>query len=148
VIVADAREGRSRRPDGVTAHINVCEHPTPVAELRRIYDTISQTLGFRELSQFAGRDVWQLKLMLHALGYFRPDAADLQPGNDGFLFSQEAVEAVDAFRQSEGLSTPASGSPPGLVDQQTVDRLWGALERAGKAAEMREALKRWTEVRR
>ena len=35
VIVADPREGRSRRPDGYTANINVCQHDTPVAELRR-----------------------------------------------------------------------------------------------------------------
>ena len=48
VIVADARPGRSRRADGVTANINVCENPEPVAELRRIYNTISQTLGFRD----------------------------------------------------------------------------------------------------
>ena len=42
-------------------NINVCEHPEPVAELRRVYDTASETLGFRKLEQFAGRDVLQLK---------------------------------------------------------------------------------------
>ncbi len=51
VIVADPRPGHSRRPDRVTADINVCEHPEPVAELRRIYDTISQTLGYRTPEQ-------------------------------------------------------------------------------------------------
>src|SRR5215203_1599509 len=45
VIVADPRPGRSRRADGVTANINVCENPEPVAEMRRIYDAISKTLG-------------------------------------------------------------------------------------------------------
>ena len=67
VIVADARSGRSRRLDGVTVNINVCENPEPVAELRRIYNTISQTLGFRQLEQLTGNDIWQLKVMLHAL---------------------------------------------------------------------------------
>ena len=41
----------SRRPDGITVNINVCEHPEPVGELRRIYDTASETLGFRTLEQ-------------------------------------------------------------------------------------------------
>jgi uncharacterized Ntn-hydrolase superfamily protein len=148
VVVADAREGRSRRPDGITANINVCEHPTPVAELRRIYDTISETLGFRELSQPTGRDVWQLKLMLNALGYFRPDAQSIEPAGDGFVYNQQVIDAVDAFRAAEGLSGPGSGSPAGLVDKQTVERLWSALARLGKDGGLREQLKRWTEVRR
>ena len=38
VLVADPRPGMSRRPYGVTADINVCEHSEPVLELRRIYD--------------------------------------------------------------------------------------------------------------
>ncbi|HSG63664.1 MAG TPA: DUF1028 domain-containing protein, partial [Gammaproteobacteria bacterium] len=59
VVVADPREGRSRRPDGITVNINVCENPEPVFELRRVYDTISQTLGYRTLEQHRGRDVWQ-----------------------------------------------------------------------------------------
>ena len=148
VIVADPRRDRSRRPDGVTAHINVCEHPTPVAELRRIHDNISQTLGFRRLEQFAGRDIWQLKLMLHALGYYRPDAAELERGDDAFLYTREAVEAVDAFREEQGLSTSAIGSPPGLVDGQTVERLWMALEGAGVADELRRRIRELTAVRR
>jgi uncharacterized Ntn-hydrolase superfamily protein len=148
VVVADSRRGRSRRPDGITANINVCEHPTPVAELRRSYNTISQTLGFRELQQFTGNDVWQLKVMLHALGYFQPDADSLLPGPDRFLYTEEVVHAVDAFRAAARLSTPAVGSPPGLVDQETVARLWSALERAGTAGDVREEIKRWTAVRR
>ncbi len=148
VVVADAREGRSRRADGITANINVCEHPTPVAELRRIYDTISETLGFRELSQPTGRDVWQLKVILHALGYFRPDSQSIEPGDDGSVFNEEIIDAVDMFRAAEGLSGPRSGSPAGLVDRQTVDKLWSALARVGKDGEIREELLRWTEVRR
>lgn len=148
VIVADPRPDRSRRPDGVTAHINVCEHPAPVAELRRIYDTISRTLGYRRLEGFAGRDVWQLKLILHALGYFRPDADELERDETAFLYTPEAVAAVDAFREEQGLSTPELGSPPGLVDEQTVERLWRELERRGLAGAMRERFLELTAVRR
>ena len=89
----------SRRPDGVTVDINVCEHPEPVREVRRIYDTVSEPLGFRTLRQFAGRDVLQLKLMLHALGYLRPDSSELSlegPGAD--VYDPDAMEAVDRFR--------------------------------------------------
>jgi len=148
VIVADPRPGRARRPDGQTVFINVCEHPQPVAELRRIYDGVSQTLGFRTLQQFSGRDVWQLKLVLHALGHFRGDVAKLERGDDAFLFGQEVVEAVDSFRKAEGLSTRENGSPPGLVDAETVERLWTALEGAGRAGEIRKQLADLTAVRR
>jgi len=41
--------------------------------MRRIYDTSAEVLGFRRLELFMGRDVLQLKLMLHTLGYFRPE---------------------------------------------------------------------------
>ena len=149
VIVADAREGRSRRPDGITANINVCEHPTPVAEVRRIYNTISQALGFRPLQQYSGNDVVQLKIILHALGYFRSASDSLELGQDRTLYTTETVEAVDAFRIDQGLTTRSrGGSPPGLVDADTVVRLWAALEQAGKAAEVRERVKRLTAVRR
>lgn len=148
VVVADARPGRSRRDDGITANINVCEHPDPVAELRRIYNTISQTLGYRTLEQFEGADVWQLKVILHALGHFRPGTDSLVPDRDANRYTQEVVTAVDAFRSAERLSTPAVGSPPGLVDRETVERLWAALERAGKAADVRRRLKEVTAVRR
>ncbi len=148
VVVADPRPGRSRRQDGITVNINVCENPEPVGELRRIYHTISQTLGYRTLQQFNGSDVWQLKVILHALGLFRPEVAQLEQGQDAGLFTPEAVAAVDAFRKADGLSTPAVGSPPGLVDQDTVRRLWAALERAGRAEEVRRQLKEVTAVRR
>jgi len=148
VVVADPREGRSRRPDMITANINVCEHPTPVAELRRVYEAITQTLGFRRLEQFAGGDVWQLKIILHELGYFRSDAEELERDDEAFLFTSETVAAVDAFRASEGLSTPAIGTPRGLVDEQTVAQLWAALERVGKADAVRQRLVELTAVRR
>lgn len=148
VVAADPRPGRSRRTDGITANINVCEHPDPVGELRRIYDTISQTLGYRTLEQFTGGDVWQVKMILHALGYFRPGAARLEQDGEAFRYTPEAVAAVDAFRAAEGLSTPALGSPPGLVDRDTVARLWATLERAGQAEAVRRELKEVTAVRR
>ena len=148
VVVTDPRPGRSRRPDKVTADINVCEHPEPVGELRRIYNTISETLGYRTLQQFAGSDVWQLKLILHALGRFRPDQRELARDSTALVYTQEAVDAVDTFRKSIGLTTPAQGSPPGLVDEQTIAALWMALEQAGKADEVRQRLRDLTAVRR
>ena len=148
VIVADARPGRARRPDGVTVNISVCEHPEPVGEMRRIYDTISQTLGYRTLQAFGGNDVWQLKVMLHALGLYRPGEEPLAAGDDANLYTPEAVRAVDAFRASERLTGPAAGSPAGLVDAETVERLWAALARAGKARAVREQLLESTAVRR
>ena len=71
MIVADPREGMARRTDGQTVFINICEHADPVAEMRRVYDAITETLGFREITQTAGNDIFQLKIMLNALGYFR-----------------------------------------------------------------------------
>jgi uncharacterized Ntn-hydrolase superfamily protein len=149
VIVADPRPGRSRRTDRVTANINVCEHPEPVAELRRIYDTISQTLGYRELQSFSGNDVWQVKVMLHALGFFRPPASGpLVRDSTALAYTPEIIAAVDAFRASEKLAGPALGSPSGLVDRETVARLWTALERAGKAEAVRRELLDVMSVRR
>ena len=147
VIVADPRPGRSRRTDGVTANINVCENPEPVAELRRIYDNISQTLGYRTLEQFSGGDVWQLKVMLHALGLYRPSETTLDaraPGANSY--TPDVIAAVDSFRVVERLG--GGGSPSGLVDAETVERLWKALERAGKARAVREQLLDVTAVRR
>jgi uncharacterized Ntn-hydrolase superfamily protein len=149
VVVADPRPGRSRRPDKVTASINVCEHAEPVAELRRVYNSISQTLGFRTLEQFAGNDVWQLKVMLHALGHFGPNATPpARNAADALVYTPETVAAVERFRASERLSDPALGSPPGLVDAETVARLWAALEKAGQARRAREQLLDVTAVRR
>ena len=149
VIVADPRPGRSRRPDKVTAFINVCENVEPVAEMRRIYNAISQTLGYRELQSFAGNDVWQLKVMLHALGFYRPSAPrPLVRDSVATDYSTEAIAAVDAFRASEQLAGPRLGSPAGLVDRETVERLWAALARAGKADSVRRELMDVTAVRR
>jgi len=126
----------------------VCEHPTPVGELRRIYDTVSETLGYRSLQQFAGRDVAQLEIMLRELGYLKGEAEDKSEDTDRISYGPELVAAVDAFRAAEGLSTPESGSPAGFVDSDTVALLWKRLEEAGKARAVRERFLELTAVTR
>lgn len=148
VRVADGREGMAQRPDGETVFIHVCEHPTPVAELRRIHDTVSGSLGYRTLQQFSGNDVAQLKLILHALDLYRPDLDEL-PRDAAFrVFDAEVVQAVDAFRGSHGLSTPADGSPAGLVDSALVAALWQALADRGLAPAVRQEIRGLTRIRR
>ncbi|HLU29560.1 MAG TPA: DUF1028 domain-containing protein [Glycomyces sp.] len=137
VLVADPRPGMSRRPDGVSVDINVCEHAEPVGEVRRIYDTVSETLGFRTLRQFEGNDVVQLKVILHALGYYRPDAPELSLDDPASsVFDAEAIDAVDRFRSDQGWGTAVSG----YVDARTIERMWARLEEAGRADEVRERL--------
>jgi len=149
VIVADPREGMARRADGQTVHINVCQHATPVAELRRIYDTVSGTLGFRELSQPAGNDVWQVKLIMHALGYYRAGEESLERGRTSSTLDDETAAAIDAFRADQGLSHSGSGgTPPGFVDAETIALMWSELEDAGKAAELRRTIRDLTQIRR
>jgi uncharacterized Ntn-hydrolase superfamily protein len=137
VLVADPRPGMSRRPDGVTVDINVCEHAEPIVEMRRIYDAISEKLGFRTLRQFSGGDVLQLKVMLHALGYLGPAGGELAldaPAAD--VYDHEAVEAVNRFRSDQAWQTTVSG----LVDARTIERIWSRLEAAGQADAVRERL--------
>ena len=128
VLVADPRPGMSRRPDRVTVNINVCEHPEPVGELRRIYDTMTETLGFRRLEQFAGRDILQLKLMLHALGFYRPSEKEIvMTGPGANLYTEEAATALDAFRSAQEWGTTV----PGYVDARVIERLWSRLKEKG-----------------
>jgi uncharacterized Ntn-hydrolase superfamily protein len=149
VIVADSRPGMSRRTDGITTNISVCENPEPVAEMRRIYDAISQTLGYRTLQQFSGGDIWQLKVMLQALGFYHKGEPLIDArGPNANVYTPDVVTAVDAFRVSDKLGGPNVGSPSGLVDAETVEHLWAALERAGKAKTVREQLLEITQVRR
>jgi uncharacterized Ntn-hydrolase superfamily protein len=137
VMVADPRPGMSRRPDGITVNINVCEHPEPVGELRRIYDTATETLGFRNLEQPIGRDIVQLKMMLNALGFFRPNEAEFDVRSpQANVYTPEAVEAVDKFRAAQGWQTTV----PGFVEARTIERLWKKLEEAGKADAIRRKL--------
>jgi uncharacterized Ntn-hydrolase superfamily protein len=144
VLVADPRPGMSRRPDGQTVNINVCEHPEPVGELRRIYDTASETLGFRRLEQFIGRDVLQLKLMLHALGYYQPGQPEPTiKSKDALIYTEEAIAALDTFRAAQEWGTTV----PGYVDARVIARLWSKLEEAGKAEEIRRKLLELQRVR-
>ena len=137
VLVADPRPGMSRRPDGVTVNINVCEHAEPVGELRRIYDTMTETLGFRRLEQFAGRDILQLKLMLHALGYYRPGEKEIvMTGPGANVYTEETVKALDAFRSGEEWGTTV----PGYVDARVIERLWARVKEKGVDDEIRRKL--------
>jgi uncharacterized Ntn-hydrolase superfamily protein len=134
VVVTDPRPGMARRPDGVSVNINVCEHPEPVGELRRIYDAASETLGFRRIELFMGRDVLQLKLMLHALGFYRPKEKEIAlTGPGANVYTEEAVLALDAFRIAEEWGTTV----PGHVDARVIARLWQRLEEKGLADEIR-----------
>jgi uncharacterized Ntn-hydrolase superfamily protein len=149
VVVADPREGMARRDDGQTVHVNICEHPEPVGEMRRVYDAISGKLGFRTLQQQAGSDVWQVKLVMHALGHYRPETETLERDEGWQVYGDEIAAAVDAFRGEKGLSnSETGGSPPGLVDEAAVEAMWAALEEAGKAEEIRRAIRELTWVRR
>ena len=95
-------------------------------ELRRIYDVASESLGFRRLEQFIGRDVFQLKLMLHALDYYRPQASQVSlDAPDALMYDQEIVDAVNRFRSDQACQTTV----PGYVDDRTIERLWSLLER-------------------
>ena len=137
VLVADPRPGRSRRPDLVTVDISVCEHPHPVAEMRRIYDTISETLGYRELRQFKGNDIVQLKLILSALGYLEIELDDIAADRDGYaVYDAATVAAVDRFRSDQRWSTAV----PGFVDAKTIARLWRELDESGEIDQVRQML--------
>ena len=128
LLIADPRPSMARRPDKVSVNINVCEHPEPVGELRRIYDTMTETLGFRKLEEFRGRDVLQLQYMLHALGFYRPNEKALSPTDPNYgFYSEETVKALDAFRVKEEWGTTV----PGWVDQRVIDQLWLRLKEKG-----------------
>jgi uncharacterized Ntn-hydrolase superfamily protein/outer membrane protein OmpA-like peptidoglycan-associated protein len=148
VRVADPREGVALRPDGESVFIHVCEHPTPVAELRRIHDTSARVLGHRVLERASGSDVGQLLIMLHALGYYRAELDSLPRARGWDVYDADAVEAVDRFRADRGLSTPERGSPAGLVDGETVEHLWAALDSAGLTPEVRRRIRDLTRIRR
>ncbi len=64
-----------RGGDFIALAIEVGEHPSPVAEMKRIYYTTARRLGYRSFSSVEGPDVVELKRMLHALGYWRPALA-------------------------------------------------------------------------
>ena len=141
LVLAHPRE-TGRDGSHVTLEIRVDEHPTPVAEMRRIYDRTRSRLGWRPLSEQSGRDVVELKRMLHALGHFRKDAESLPSFREDPAFSvydAEAISAVEAFRKEEGLPVAADdlGFPRGLVDEACVAALRERFE--GLPKDKREA---------
>lgn len=73
--IADPRDP-GRGGDFVSLAIDVGEHPEPVAEMKRIYYATARRLGHRVLSEIRGDDVVELKRMLHALGFWRPELAE------------------------------------------------------------------------
>jgi hypothetical protein len=106
--------------------------------MRRIYDTISETLGYRELRQFKGDDVVQLKVILHALGYLKTDSGGLSFEYPAIsIYDETAIAAVDKFRSDQGWGTAV----PGFVDGRTIDQLWASLEETGQAENVRAVLK-------
>jgi uncharacterized Ntn-hydrolase superfamily protein len=113
-----------RGGDNIALAIEVGEHAEPVAELKRIYYTTARRLGYREFSRIDGADVVELKRMLHALGFWRPELPTF-PANASTreygLFDDEAIAAVDKFREANGMIY--QGNPAGLVDARFVDAL-------------------------
>ncbi len=87
--VADPNDP-GRGGDHLSVSIDVGEHQDPVAEVLRIYRTTQRRLGYRAFSEIQGRDVVELKRMLHALGYWRKDLAE---------FPKEPVARVDPSLQ-------------------------------------------------
>jgi len=65
-----------RGGDYLSVSIDVGEHAQPVTELLRIYRTTQGRLGWRGFSEVRGRDVIELKRMLHSLGYWRKDLTE------------------------------------------------------------------------
>jgi uncharacterized Ntn-hydrolase superfamily protein len=120
--IADPRNP-GRGGDYIALAIEVGEHAEPVAEMKRIYYTTARRLGYRSFSRVEGADVVELKRMLHALGFWRPELAAFpdQPPRDFQLFDEEAVAAVDRFRAANALAF--QGNPAGLVDARFVEAL-------------------------
>ena len=156
--VADPNDP-GRGGDHLSVSIDVGEHENPVAELRRIYWTTQRRLGYREFSEVLGRDVVELKRMLHALGYWRKDLADFpkepivrgDPAlqrTDPERFQKQIDEqrkAFDAYMKEFALYDAAAmdavdafrkdhglvfeGNPRGLVDERLVKALREAYQR-------------------
>ena len=104
--VADPNDP-GRGGDHITLAIEVGEHAEPVGEMKRIYYTTGRRLGYRTFSQVEGPDVVEVKLMLHALGYWRPA-----------LTAFPAAPAVNALRNQELRKT----DPVAFDKAQTVAR--------------------------
>ena len=78
-----------------------------------------------------------LKLMLHALGYYRPGDREIPlTGAGANVYTEEAVAALDRFRADQEWGTTV----PGYVDARVVERLWLRLKEKGRDEEIRGRL--------
>lgn len=142
-----------RGGDHLSVSIDVGEHEEPVAELYRIYRTTQRRLGYRSFSEIQGRDVIELKRLLHAVGYWRPELEEFPPEpivradpalqrSDPEAY-QKSIEAQrqnqEAFLQDYGSYDASAieavdrfrkdhglayeGNPRGLVDERLVQAL-------------------------
>jgi len=127
--VADPNDP-GRANDHIAVAIEVGENPEPVAELKRIYYTTARRLGYRTFSRIDGPDVVELKRMLHALGYWRPNLASFPDAprtqaadymREWGQFDEEAIAAVDKFRTDHKLDY--QGDAAGLVDARLIAAL-------------------------
>ena len=144
VVLADPREGGSRREDQISTNLQICEHEAPVAELRRVHDAVAGTLGYRTLQMFAGNDVAQLRILIEesqcaGRGFeAQPEGAR---ATELRVFDAGLAEAVDTCRSGLGLSTPdRGGSPPGLADRELIEALWGRIADQDREAVVRARL--------
>lgn len=150
--VADPNDP-GRGGDHLAWDIQVGEHPTPVAELLRIYTTTAQRLGYRSFSEVRGPDVVELKRKLHDLGYYRPDLEEI-PEPPEFDFDRSLMRsdpegfqrAIEEYRKKAERYSDAwevygekamaavdafradhglahPGNPAGLVDEELVEAL-------------------------
>jgi len=121
-----------RGGDYIALAIEVGEHAEPVAEMKRIYYTTARRLGYRAFSRIEGPDVIELKRMLHALGYWKPELTTFPEGQGQQApqglnlnrYDDETIAAVDKFRTDKSLNY--QGTPPGLVDARFIDALRAA----------------------
>jgi peptidoglycan hydrolase-like protein with peptidoglycan-binding domain len=126
--------------------------------MKRIYFTTGRRLGYRSFSRIEGPDVFELKKMLHTLGYWRPElavfpatapsmntpemralqesdrarydklAAEARQFNQ---YDEDTIAAVDKFRADNGLAY--QGNPAGLVDARFIDALRAAYLKKKKS---------------
>jgi len=155
LLIADPRDP-GRRGDHIALAIEVGEHPTPVAEMKRIYWTTANRLGHRSFSETRGRDVIELKRMLHGTGHFRKELEafpeeprfDADPSlrtSDPAEFRRQMgayrqrfqawLEELALFDEEAIVAVDAfrkdhgldyQGNPRGLVDERLVEALRNA----------------------
>jgi uncharacterized Ntn-hydrolase superfamily protein len=161
--VADPNDP-GRGGDHLSVSIDVGEHQDPVAEVLRIYRTTQRRLGYRAFSEIQGRDVVELKRMLHALGYWRKDLAEfpkepvarVDPGlqrTDPERYQKQLDErrlAMESYMKDLAVYDAAAmdavdafrkdnglafeGNPRGLVDERFVQALRAASGKRVRAA--------------